>query len=92
MEQEEETDKVQKKWEYLEQAIKTMAEEIIGKIKHKKNEEWFDEECAINIREKNKARQKILQKETRSNYEEYQEWKRKTNRICNRKKRESMKE
>ena len=87
---EEETGKVQKKWEYLEQAIKTAAEEIIGEIKHKKNEEWFDEECAIYIRGKNKAKQKMLQKETRLNYEEYQEWRRKTNRICKRKKRERM--
>jgi hypothetical protein len=63
----------------------------IGETKYKKNEEWFDEECATYIREKNKARQKMLQKETRSNYEEYQEWRRKTNRICKRKKRENMK-
>ena len=27
------------------------AEEIIGEIKHKKNEEWFDEVCAIYWRE-----------------------------------------
>ena len=67
-----------------------MAEEIIGEIKYNKNEEWFDEECAIYIGEKNKARQKMLQNETMSNYEEYQEWRRKTNRICKRKKRESM--
>jgi hypothetical protein len=39
----------------------------------------------------NKARQKMLQKEIRSNYEEYQEWRRKTNRMCKRKKRENMK-
>ena len=32
----------------------------------------------------------MLQKETTSNYEEYQEWRRKTNRICKRKKRENM--
>ena len=69
---------------------KMMAEEIIGKIKHKKNEEQFDEECAICIREKNKTKQKILEKETRSNYEDYQEWRRKTNSICKRKKRENM--
>jgi hypothetical protein len=90
-EEEEGTEKVQKKWEYLEQAIKAMAEETTGGTKCKKNEEWFDEVCAIYIRDKNKARQKILQKETRYNYEEYQEWRRKTNRICKRKKRENMK-
>ena len=75
----------------MEQAIKAKAEEIIGETKYKKNEERFDEKCATYIREKNKARQKILQKETRSNYEAYQEWRRKTNRICKRKKRENMK-
>jgi hypothetical protein len=40
---------------------------------HKKNEEWFDEECASYVKEKNNARQKMIKKETRSNYEEYQE-------------------
>ena len=60
MEGKEGTDKVQKKWEYLEQVIKMMTEEIIGEIKYKKNEEWFYEECAISVREKNKVRQKML--------------------------------
>ena len=75
----------------MEQAIKAMAEEIIGESKYKKKEEWFYEECATYIREKNKARQKMLQKETRSNYEEYQEQRREANRLCKRKKRENMK-
>jgi len=88
---EEGADSVQKKWEQLEKAIKAAAEETIGETKHKKNEEWFDEECAAYIREKNNARQKMIQKETRSNYEEYREWRRKTNRICKGKKRENMK-
>ena len=43
---EEGADSVQKKWEQLEKAIKTAAEETIGETKHKKDEEWFDEECA----------------------------------------------
>jgi hypothetical protein len=88
---EEEIDSVRKRWEHLEQAIKATAEEIIRETKYKKKEEWLDEECATYIREKNKARQKMLQKETRCNYEEYQEWRRKTNRVCKRKKRENMK-
>ena len=33
----------------------------------------------------------MIQKETRFNYEEYQEWRRKTNRICKGKKRENIK-
>ena len=75
----------------MEQAKKATAKKIIGETKYKQNEEWFDEECATYIRQKNKARQKMLQKETRYNYEEYQEWRRKTNRKCKRKKRENMK-
>jgi len=75
----------------LEWAIKVVVEKIIGETKYKPNEGWFDEECATYIREKNKARQKILQKETRSHYEEYQERRRETNIICKRKKRENMK-
>jgi hypothetical protein len=51
MEGGEEIDSIPKRWEHLEQAIKTMAEETIGEIKYKKNKEWFDEECAIYIRE-----------------------------------------
>jgi len=46
-----------------------VAEEIIAETKYKKKEEWFDEECATYVSEKNKAIQKMLQKETRSNHE-----------------------
>ena len=76
----------------MEQAIKSTAEEIIGETKYKKKEEWFDEECATYtyIIEKNKARQ-MLQKEARTNYQEYQERRREANRICKKKKRENMK-
>jgi hypothetical protein len=45
----------------LEHKIKATAEEIIGEKNYKKNEEWFNEESATYIREKNKARQKMLQ-------------------------------
>jgi hypothetical protein len=48
--------------------------------------------CAAYIREKNNARQRMIKKETRSNYEEYQEWRRKTNRLCKGKNRENMKD
>ena len=41
-----------------EEGHKTAAEQTIGETKYRKNEEWFDEECAAYIREKNNARQK----------------------------------
>jgi endonuclease/exonuclease/phosphatase family metal-dependent hydrolase len=81
---------VQKTWEQLEMAIKAAAGETLGEVKNRRNVEWFDEECAAYISEKNRARQKMIHKETRSNYEEYREWRRKTNRLCKRKKRENM--
>ena len=60
-------DRVQTKWERMKRAIKTAAEQTTEETKYRKNEEWFDEECAAYIREENNARQKMLQKETRSN-------------------------
>ena len=88
---EEEIESAQKRWEHLEQAIKVVAEEIIAETKYKKNEERFDEECATYVREENKAKQKMLQKGTRSNYEKNQERRRETYRICKGRKRENMK-
>jgi hypothetical protein len=44
-----------------------------------REENWFDEECAQIIEEKNTARRKMLEKETRANTERYQELKKKEN-------------
>jgi hypothetical protein len=46
---------------------------------------------SVQHREKNKTRQKTLQKETRSNYEECHERRRESNRTCKKKNRENMK-
>jgi hypothetical protein len=37
------------------------------------NKEWFDEECAKVISEKNRARERMLKRETRANCERYKE-------------------
>jgi hypothetical protein len=55
------------------------------------NKEWFDEECAKVVLEKNKARKRMLQRETRINYGRYQELRREANKICKKKKKERMK-
>jgi hypothetical protein len=56
--------------------------------KVKRNEEWFDGECVKCIVEKNKARERMIQREPRINYENYQEKRSQENRICRRKEEE----
>jgi hypothetical protein len=70
---------------------KSCRQRNLRETKQQKNEEWLYVECAAYIREKNNVRRKMIKKETRTNYEGYQEWRRKTNRICTGKKRENMK-
>jgi hypothetical protein len=70
----------------IESIIKGVAKEVIREKKVKRNEEWFDGECVKCIAEKNKARERMIQRETRINYENYQEKRRQANRICRRKK------
>jgi hypothetical protein len=65
----EEEEDIDKEWRKIEKAIKESAEETIGERKNARNEEWFDEECANFIEEKNKARKKMIERETRSNCE-----------------------
>jgi hypothetical protein len=64
-----------------------VADETVGKEGNERNKEWFDEECAEIISEKSSTTERMLQRETRANCERYQELRRKTNRICKKKKR-----
>jgi hypothetical protein len=54
----------------------------VGKEGNQRNKEWFEEEYVKVISEKNNARKRMLQRETRPNCERYQEIGRKANRIC----------
>lgn len=72
--------------------IKEVSDAVIGDKKDKRNEDWFDEVCARYISEKNKARGKMIQRETRTNCEEYQKKRREANRICRRKKKQELRE
>lgn len=82
---------IEKEWEKIKNAINEAAEETVGENKRIRNADWFDDECAQIIQEKNKARKRMIQKETRMNTERYQEMRRKANRVCKKKKREKMK-
>ncbi|PSN56668.1 hypothetical protein C0J52_10798 [Blattella germanica] len=44
--------------------------------------EWFDQECNDILQEKNEARERMLQKETRSNCEKYKNLRLQANKFC----------
>jgi hypothetical protein len=70
----------------MECIIKGVANEVIREKKVKRHEEWFDRECVKCIAEKNKAGERMIQRESRINYENYREKRRQANRIYRRKK------
>jgi hypothetical protein len=77
---------VERNWKRIEKIIKEAADETVSREGNQGNKEWFDEECAKVVLEKN-ARKRMLQTETRINYGRYQELKREVKRICKKKKR-----
>jgi hypothetical protein len=80
---------IEKKWK-IEQVIKEVAAKIVCKEGNQHNKEWFNEACGKVISEKNSARERMLQRETRANCEKYQKLRRKANKICKKKKKEKM--
>jgi hypothetical protein len=82
---------VEEEGKRIKKLLTDTAEQVIGEKKSGRNEEWFDNECQAAIEEKNRDKQKVLQRETRGNQEKYEESRKKTSKICRRKKREWMK-
>jgi hypothetical protein len=91
LEEVQETDDVEEEWKRIKKLLTDTAEQVIGEKKSGQNEEWFDNECWAAIEEKNRNRQKALQRETGGKQEKYGESRKKANKICHRKKREGMK-
>jgi hypothetical protein len=81
---------VERKCNEMEGIINEIANEVIGEKKVKRNEDWFDGECVKCIVQKSKARERMIQRETRMDYENYQEERRKANRVCRKKKKEMI--
>jgi endonuclease/exonuclease/phosphatase family metal-dependent hydrolase len=77
-------------WANITEAIKKTLEIAVGE-KQTRRSDWFDQECREAIREKNKARDGMIQRGTRSTYAEYKEKRRIANKMCRKKKRENMK-
>lgn len=84
-------DTVEEKWEGTKQAILEAAKDTVYEKNNARNANWFDEECLNIIREKNRAREKMITRNTRSNREIYKELRRRSKKILKGKKKESLK-
>jgi hypothetical protein len=76
---------------YQPPLILEAAKESLGEKKEKRNEEWFNEECRTAIQEKNNMRKIMLQRMTSTSMQTYKEYRRITNKICRKRKREMLK-
>jgi len=78
---------VNEEWTYKNVILEASKEEI-GEQRKERNQDWYDEECQIGMKEKNNARKKCLNKETRKNREDHEEKRKIATKLCRRKKRE----
>ena len=80
-------------WNGVKETIIAAGEEVMGTATiQKRNVEWFDEECRENIAKKNKARRRMLQKETWGSYEKYKELQKEVKKVCKKKKEHLQKQ
>jgi hypothetical protein len=66
LDREEDRGNIEEEWKRIEEVVKKTAEEMIGEKRVVRNE-WFDQERRKAIEEKNNAREKLIQRETRGN-------------------------
>jgi hypothetical protein len=69
-------------------AITEAGNEVIQTQSKKQRSEWWDEDCQLAIRRKNKVRRKWLQHRTRASNEWYHKNRNEANRMCATKKKE----
>ena len=60
-------------WINIKNVILESVNVKIREQRKERNQDWYDEECQIAMKEKNDARKKCRNKETRKNREEYEE-------------------
>jgi hypothetical protein len=81
----------EEEWKKIEKAVKEVVEETVRERRNVQNEDWFDEDCRAAIAEKNSARQRMLQRETRGNVRKYHQLRSRANKTCRkRKERKSL--
>ena len=79
---------VNEEWTNIKNVILEAAKIEIGELRKRRNQDWYDEECQMAMREKHEARKRCLNKETRKNKEEYRGKRKIATKLCRRKKRE----
>ena len=62
---------IEEEWAYIKEAIITSAQNVIGEKQNERNEEWYEQEGREMIKAKRKGRLKCIQRNTRTNQEEY---------------------
>uniref|UniRef100_A0A8D8XYL8 Craniofacial development protein 2 n=1 Tax=Cacopsylla melanoneura TaxID=428564 RepID=A0A8D8XYL8_9HEMI len=85
-------DDVDAMWNDAKTIIMEVAEEQIGQKEWRRNQEWFDEECKQIINQKNIARTRMMNVNTRNNAERYHTLRKESKKIMRRKKRDALKE
>uniref|UniRef100_A0A8D8XZ49 Craniofacial development protein 2 n=1 Tax=Cacopsylla melanoneura TaxID=428564 RepID=A0A8D8XZ49_9HEMI len=85
------SDDVNDMWNTAKSIITEAAEEQIGRMERKRNEEWYDEECKQLIEEKNMARKRMLERNTRNNRERYHNLRKESKKLLKKKKKEALK-
>jgi hypothetical protein len=78
---------INKEWINIKDAILEAATEIITAKQATQRNTWWDEECREAIKQKNKAREKCLQRRTRSNQEKFEQKRKIANKFVGRKRR-----
>ena len=79
---------VNEEWINIKNVILESANKKIREQRKERNQDWYDKECQIAMKEKNDARKKCLNKEIWKNREEYEEKRKIATKLCRRKKRE----
>jgi hypothetical protein len=64
------------------------AQDVLGVKRKTRRAGWFDDECRRKLNERNEARKRMLNRETRANTEDYRQKRMEADRGCRRKKRQ----
>lgn len=81
---------VDQKWRCIEKIVKTAALEIIRKMFRARNLDWFGNNCKNIIQEKNKAKQMMIQTDTRSSRKRCKEFRKQANKIIRKKEKQAI--